>query len=736
MWKLQAIALLQVLVASVEVNGFFNRLRFPVPDWYLNGQTTTERVRERGSLRCGVNVGAPIMARVRGGVYEGFEVELCKAVAAAVLGKPRVTYVETAGPMGAIESLLKGEVDVLFSSLSASLGREAALHVKFGTTYMFEAQTLLAQKAVQWEKPSAEVTLADVQGKKLSVCVQKDTTSASGIVDALGDRGLVVLVDNLDQAKEKLTAGECDMITGNTYELISILQPHLEILPKLQLSRSSLAPASNNYDLQWSSVLQAVLHGLVLAEQYRVGQSNLLQVPLLEGDARLMFTSNMGLPLADNFMVDVLTHVGNYGDVYSAYLEPFIPRANTRNFLAERSMNTAGGMGLLQAHAWRSLEVLRALPPPAPVSELEFYARTSTYLRVTRAGTLRCGLIDPPQAQGSEFENMARPYFLDWCKAIAIIASDGGGNVATVVVGTTAQRANQDLMDNKFDVLLAVGGEDTVVGVAHTSPIWVDAIGMLVPSASDVLTFSDLMNKKVCMENSTKLLLDEHLIYLAPAEEIVVEASEIGKYLRRGQCDAVVGLRSRLSTTGRHGIETTIPISFIRLFPSSIRVRDDDISWLQMINWAVHTSVLADHYGISSINIDQLDSDLLSTEAQYLLGDYHSSWPVIFGLPVLSTRAFVAAIAKVGNIKEMLSRSLGTDVVNTPWTPEPYSTSNGGVLYPSLLLPATTLDTLILQSEDPMEWIMFTSMGCLLLSLVALRAIRIRSYRTLANAAV
>lgn len=300
-----------------------------------------EEIEERGILRCGVNNTVPGFGfETAEGTIEGFDIDFCKAFAAAVFGTddPQEGTHYELFPVDAdarFNALRAGEFDVLVRNTTWTSSRDGAEGVSFAHPNYYDGQAMLAPER---DFPGLE----DLDGA--NICVSAGTTTELNLVDYFSARELTfepVVLEDYEVIFEAFRQGRCDAVTGDRSALAGLLPIWEEDVPNLQIfddvmSKEPLAPGVLDGDDTWFDVVNMVVNGLILAEELGVDSRNvdqevespsdpkngaLLGVPVEEGEeAGLSF--DPGLAIEPTFMQNVLRAVGNYGEIFDRHLTP------------------------------------------------------------------------------------------------------------------------------------------------------------------------------------------------------------------------------------------------------------------------------------------------------------------------------------------------------------------------------------------------------------------------------
>lgn len=284
---------------------------------------TLDAVRSRGQVVCGVNTGLPgFSAADESGRWSGLDVDICRAVAAAVLRDPqKVTYVPL-GPHQRFTALQSGEIDVLSRNTTFSLARDASMGLHQTAVTYYDGQGFLV--------PAKSKIKSVKQLKGQTVCVQSGTTTEKNLVDYSRIHNLElkpVVFERVDVATRAYFAGRCAAYTTDASGLASarsaepakVASAHI-ILPDL-ISKEPLGPMVRRGDDEWLAIVRWVIHGLIEAEEYGVTQGNLDQLRSSTDPAvqRILGTAeDTGklLGLDREWLARAVRATGNYGEIY------------------------------------------------------------------------------------------------------------------------------------------------------------------------------------------------------------------------------------------------------------------------------------------------------------------------------------------------------------------------------------------------------------------------------------
>jgi general L-amino acid transport system substrate-binding protein len=289
---------------------------------------TLAAVRRRGYLICGVNPGLPGFAfpDLRG-VWRGFDVDFCRAVAAAALGdadRVRFTPIDAGDRFSALQ---KGEIDLLSRNTSWSFSRDAGLGVDFAAVTYYDGQGFLAPKSL------GLASAQELSGAR--ICVQAGTASQDNLADYFRARGLSykpVLAVSEAKARALYQSGVCDVFTADVSALASsrsvLDNPGAHVLLPDVISKEPLGPVVRQGDPAWTDIVRWTVYATILGEELglasrTVGQARDTAVDpqvrrLLgaEGDYGAL------LGLSKDWAYQVIRQVGAYDEIFRRNLGP------------------------------------------------------------------------------------------------------------------------------------------------------------------------------------------------------------------------------------------------------------------------------------------------------------------------------------------------------------------------------------------------------------------------------
>jgi general L-amino acid transport system substrate-binding protein len=303
-------------------------------------------VKERGTLICGVDGGIPGFSFVdESGTYSGLDVDVCKAVAAAVLGDPEAVEYRRLDSTERFTALAGGEVDMLSRNTTWTTSRDTQVGLEFAPTTFYDGQGMMVRE------DSGIAGLEDFAGK--AICVETGTTTELNLTDQMRKLNVdfePVVFQDADAAYAAYDEGRCEGMTSDKSQLIArrstLPNPDEHILLDVTMSKEPLGPVTVNNDSAWFDVVKWVTFGLFQAEEMGITSENIAEFQGSEDPSIARFLgeegtlgSDMGLP--NDFMVSVISGVGNYGEIYERNL------GSESQFNLDRGLNalwTEGGL--------------------------------------------------------------------------------------------------------------------------------------------------------------------------------------------------------------------------------------------------------------------------------------------------------------------------------------------------------------------------------------------------------
>ena len=282
---------------------------------------TLNTVKSRGVLNCGSNPGLAGFGQPDAqGNWTGFDVDFCRAVAAAIFDDPTKVKFVPLTAKDRMTALQSGEVDVLARNTTWTSSRDSALGLNFTSIYYYDGQGFIVRKSL---KLNSALELSDA-----AVCVGQGTTTELNLADYFRANKMklkTVTFATNDETVKAYEAGRCDAFTtdasGLYAERMRFAAPNDHVVLPEIISKEPLAPAVRHGDDQWFDIVKWVHFAMLNAEELGVSQKTLDQsMSSTTPDVKRMLGTegNYGeqLGLTKDWVVRIVKHVGNYGEVF------------------------------------------------------------------------------------------------------------------------------------------------------------------------------------------------------------------------------------------------------------------------------------------------------------------------------------------------------------------------------------------------------------------------------------
>ena len=287
---------------------------------------TLDTVKDQGFFNCGVSQGVPGFSNPdSNGNWSGIDVDVCRAVSAAIFGNPdKVKYV----PLTAKErftALQSGEIDVLSRNTTWTLSRDAQIGLEFAGVNFYDGQGFMVRK-------DSGITSAMELGGA-SVCTNLGTTTELNMADFFRANGMdyePVVFEKADEVVNAYDEGRCDTYTtdksGLAAQRTKLADPDAHVVLPETISKEPLGPVVREGDGDWADVVRWSLNAMIEAEEFGLSQSNAQTTCAMTSNpvvARLCGkegATGAGLNLGESWSYDIVSMVGNYGDVYEKHV--------------------------------------------------------------------------------------------------------------------------------------------------------------------------------------------------------------------------------------------------------------------------------------------------------------------------------------------------------------------------------------------------------------------------------
>ena len=310
---------------------------------------TLDDVKAKGFVQCGVNGSnlAGFGAQDSSGNWTGLDVDLCKAVAAAVFGDATKVKYTPLSAKDRFPALQSGEVDMLARNTTWSTSRDSQLGFDFRAVNYYDGQGFMVKKELN-VKSALELNGA-------SICVQSGTTTELNLADYFRANNMEfkpVVFEAQDEADAAYNAGRCDAYTTDASGLYSIRlkmanpDDHM-VLPEI-ISKEPLGPAVRQNDSKWFDIVTWSHYAMVAAEEFGITTANVEEMkksanPDIKRFLGIEKDSKIGtdLGLTNDWVANIVKATGNYGEIFEANVGSGSPLKISRGINA---LWTKGGL--------------------------------------------------------------------------------------------------------------------------------------------------------------------------------------------------------------------------------------------------------------------------------------------------------------------------------------------------------------------------------------------------------
>jgi general L-amino acid transport system substrate-binding protein len=324
------------------------------------GGNLLQEVQDRGTLRCGVNDSVPGFGFTgEAGEPQGFDIDFCKVVAAAVLGDAEAVEYSVLTAEQRFTALQSGEIDVLIRNTTYTSSRDGTEGARFLHTTFYDAQGMMVRA------DSGVQSLEDLDGE--TICVLSGTTTELNLETVFQARGIAyepLAFEETDPLQEAFLQERCGAWTSDKSQLAGIRSnwpadqggPESLVILEETMSKEPLGPAVRDGDDRWADAVKWAVMATVAAEELEITSQNVQEqlesedpeirrllgqpAPTELGGSPEAFDAGLGL--SEDFVVNIVEQVGNYGEIYDRNVGSGSPLA------LERGLNALWEDGGLQ----------------------------------------------------------------------------------------------------------------------------------------------------------------------------------------------------------------------------------------------------------------------------------------------------------------------------------------------------------------------------------------------------
>ena len=283
---------------------------------------------DRGSVNCGVNDTLPGFGNIdANGNNAGFDIDFCRVVAAAVLGDADAVNYTPLDASQRFPTLQSGEIDLLVRNTTWTASRDGNEQANFMFTTFFDGQGFMVRD---------DSTIQSIEDMaNTNICVLQGTTTLLNLNAVLGDRGVpftAVEFQSNDELQPAFVAGQCEVWTTDASGLAAFsatLDVGTRVLSEI-ISKEPLGPVVPDGDTEWAQVVNWATMATVQAEEFGISSANLSDFMDSESTNIRLFLGlpiegevvEVGLGLPADFAQNIISQVGNYGEIYERNLAP------------------------------------------------------------------------------------------------------------------------------------------------------------------------------------------------------------------------------------------------------------------------------------------------------------------------------------------------------------------------------------------------------------------------------
>jgi general L-amino acid transport system substrate-binding protein len=282
---------------------------------------TLKRTIRRGEVQCGVNTGLPGFSIPDDkGNWTGFDVDFCRAVAAAIFDDPKKAKFVPLDANERFKELQSRKVDILSRNSTWSMSRETNYDLYFPAVAYYDGQGFMVPKARNID------SALDLNGSK--VCVQSGTTTELNLADYFRTNNMkyeAMKFGKLDEVVKAYESGKCDTLTTDTSQLyalrLTLSKPDDQVILPDVISKEPLAPVVRQRDDDWMMIVKWTLYAMINAEELGITSKNIDEALKSKKPDVMRLVGTEGtygedLGLTKDWAARIIRHVGNYGEVY------------------------------------------------------------------------------------------------------------------------------------------------------------------------------------------------------------------------------------------------------------------------------------------------------------------------------------------------------------------------------------------------------------------------------------
>jgi general L-amino acid transport system substrate-binding protein len=282
---------------------------------------TLKRTLRRGEVLCGVNAGLPGFSIPDDkGNWTGFDVDFCRAVAAAIFDDPKKARFVPLDASERFKELQSRKVDILSRNSTWSMSRETSYDLYFPAVAYYDGEGFMLPRARNID------SALDLNGSK--ICVQSETTTQLNLADYFRANNMKyqeMKFAKLDEVIKAYDSGQCDTFTADVSQLyalrLNLGKPGDHVILPDVISKEPLAPVVRQRDDDWMMIVKWTLYAMINAEELGITSSNVDEALKSKKPDVMRLVGTEGaygeaLGLTKDWAVRIIRHVGNYGEIY------------------------------------------------------------------------------------------------------------------------------------------------------------------------------------------------------------------------------------------------------------------------------------------------------------------------------------------------------------------------------------------------------------------------------------
>jgi general L-amino acid transport system substrate-binding protein len=282
---------------------------------------TLKRTIRRGEVHCGVNSGLPGFSIPDDkGNWTGFDVDFCRAVAAAIFDDPKKTKFIPLDASERFKELQNRKVDILSRNSTWSMSRETNYDLYFPAVAYYDGEGFMLPRSRNID------SALDLNNSK--VCVQGETTTQLNLADYFRTNNMKyqeMKFAKLEDVVKAYDSGQCDTFTADASQLyalrLNLSKPNDHIILPDIISKEPLAPVVRQRDDDWMMIVKWTLYAMINAEELGISSKNIDEALKSKKPEVMRLVGTEGtygenLGLAKDWAARIIRHVGNYGEIY------------------------------------------------------------------------------------------------------------------------------------------------------------------------------------------------------------------------------------------------------------------------------------------------------------------------------------------------------------------------------------------------------------------------------------